>query len=80
MVSSVLSAYIVYDNVFFFSSSQKPPSPPYMVDWIGVFVIFLCGKGDLGKLAGKILRVIGNGSSTNFITLLKKSNNAGYAY
>ena len=33
----------------------------------------LTGRGDLGQLAGKIIRVIGNGSSTNYtyIALLK---------
>ena len=46
-VSSVYRLTWFMTGVFFFPS-QNPPSPPYMVDWIGVFVISLCGKGGFG--------------------------------
>ena len=60
------------------SSFRHKTHPAHPMWWIGLVCLWFpfAGRGDLGQLAGKILRVIGNGSSTNYITLLKKSNNA----
>ena len=60
------------------SSFRHKTHPAHPMWWMGLVCLWFpfAGRGDLGQLAGKILRVIGNGSSTNYITLLKKSNNA----
>ena len=76
-----LSGVVLYrrtqftDGLLFYFVHKNPPDPPCVVIGAFLFKSFtpLTGRGDLGQLAGKIIRVIGNGSSTNYtyIALLK---------